>query len=207
MTAGKRVMDVVGAIALLAGTAPLSVLSGLSIVVSSGMPIVFSQERIGRDGKPFTLYKFRTMTHGSGSASTSNNGDRLSVTSRGDSRITPIGVVLRATKLDELPQLFNVLKGDMSLVGPRPEVREYVELWPDDLRERVLSVRPGITGLAAITYRHEERLLARATNIEEYYVEVLIPQKLRLDDWYVRNASLLLDLRILVRTTLRIARP
>lgn len=189
----KRVLDFTVAAFGLAVCAPLFVLIALLIKLDSPGGVFFAHERVGRYGRKFKVLKFRTMV---------KNAPQLggAVTAGGDPRITRIGKVLRQTKLDELPQLWNVLKGEMSLVGPRPEVEKYVQLWDPALREIVLSVRPGITGLTQIRYRHEEHLLAAQPDPEKYYREVLLPLKLQSDAEYVRNRSLRLDLWILGRT-------
>lgn len=189
----KRVLDFTVAAFGLAVCAPLFVLIALLIKLDSPGGVFFAHERVGRYGRKFKVLKFRTMV---------KNAPQLggAITAGGDPRITRIGKVLRQTKLDELPQLWNVLKGEMSLVGPRPEVEKYVQLWDPALREIVLSVRPGITGLTQIRYRHEEHLLAAQPDPEKYYREVLLPRKLQSDAEYVRNRSLRLDLWILGRT-------
>lgn len=157
-----------------------------------GGPVIFKQTRIGRHGKPFTMYKFRSMTmHHSGS----------SVSVKGESRITPLGSVLRKYKLDELPELWNVLKGDMSLVGPRPDVPGYVDKLQGDDRE-ILRLRPGITGPASLKYRDEEELLARQTDPQRYNDEVIFPDKTRINRAYLAHWSFGLDLKIIFCTVL-----
>ncbi len=165
---------------------------------SSGGPIVFRQERVGRDGKRFIAYKLRTMR---------NSSDGPLVTTRGDGRITPLGRILRKTKLDELPQLWNVVRGDMSLVGPRPEVPRFVNL-NDPLWKEALRVRPGITDPVAIELRDEESVLAGvAGDPERFYREELQPAKLRGYVVYARSRSWLTDIEVLYRTVLAIVRP
>lgn len=157
-----------------------------------GGPVIFKQTRIGRHGKPFTMYKFRSMTmHHSGS----------SVSVKGESRITPLGSVLRKYKLDELPELWNVLKGDMSLVGPRPDVPGYADKLQGDDRE-ILRLRPGITGPASLKYRDEEELLARQTDPQRYNDEVIFPDKTRINRAYLAHWSFGLDLKIIFCTVL-----
>ena len=157
-----------------------------------GGPVIFKQTRIGRHGKPFTMYKFRSMTmHHSGS----------SVSVKGESRITPLGSVLRKYKLDELPELWNVLKGDMSLVGPRPDVPGYADKLQGDDRE-ILRLRPGITGPASLKYRDEEELLARQTDPQRYNDEVIFPDKTRINRAYLAHWSFGLDLKIIFCTLL-----
>lgn len=157
-----------------------------------GGPVIFKQTRIGRHGKPFTMYKFRSMTmHHSGS----------SVSVKGESRITPLGSVLRKYKLDELPELWNVLKGDMSLVGPRPDVPGYADKLQGDDRE-ILRLRPGITGPASLKYRDEEELLARQADPQRYNDEVIFPDKTRINRAYLAHWSFGLDLKIIFCTVL-----
>lgn len=157
-----------------------------------GGPVIFKQTRIGRHGKPFTMYKFRSMTmHHSGS----------SVSVKGESRITPLGSVLRKYKLDELPELWNVLKGDMSLVGPRPDVPGYADKLQGDDRE-ILRLRPGITGPASLKYRDEEEILARQTDPQRYNDEVIFPDKTRINRAYLAHWSFGLDLKIIFCTVL-----
>jgi lipopolysaccharide/colanic/teichoic acid biosynthesis glycosyltransferase len=152
----------------------------------------FRQVRVGRHGRPFNLLKFRSMRPGSEALGQLTIGGR-------DPRITGVGHFLRRTKLDELPQLWNVLKGDMSVVGPRPEVPRYVALYTTDQRQ-VLSVRPGITGMASLDYVDENELLASSTDPERTYVEDVMPAKLALDLRYVRERTFALDLRIIAAT-------
>jgi lipopolysaccharide/colanic/teichoic acid biosynthesis glycosyltransferase len=149
----------------------LLLLVALWIKLDSPGPVFFRQERIGRFGVPFRIHKFRTMTHGAVGAQ---------ITVGADARITRAGAWLRRTKLDELPQLIDVLRGAMSLVGPRPEVPRYVAMYPQGLRDKVLSVRPGITDVASLEYRDEGELLARAADPEREYVSVVMPAKLKL---------------------------
>ena len=187
----KRVFDVSASLLGLVILSPLLVLVAILVKRSSPGPIVHRARRVGVQGRLFTLYKFRSMVA---------NADRqgAGITAQDDPRITPIGRVLRRTKLDELPQLINVIKGDMSLVGPRPEDPCYVALYTADQR-RVLSVRPGITSWASIQYRHEEQLLS-ADQVDAVYRTQVMPQKLALDLEYLDRQSLRLDLLILLQT-------
>ena len=188
----RGVATLVTAAVILAIT-PLLALIAAAIKLSSRGPIVFGQERVGLNGKRFRLHKFRTMTDGAertGSA----------VTVGRDPRITSVGHVLRRLKWDELPQLFNVLKGEMNLVGPRPELARYVDLYPETARNEVLSVMPGITDLASLRYIDESELLGRVADPERYYVDELIPMKLDLAVAYVRHRSMWLDVRIIAAT-------
>ncbi len=188
----KRLLD----LAITLGLLPLALLLmtaiGLWVRLDSPGPALFRQERVGRGGRLFRIHKFRTMHRHDGS------GPQL--TAKGDARITRAGRWLRATKLDELPQLIDVLKGDMSLVGPRPEVPRYMALYPDEVRRRILSVRPGLTDRAAIEFRDEEHLLAAAADPERTYVEQIMPIKQRHYLDYVANHSATGDLRILLDT-------
>jgi lipopolysaccharide/colanic/teichoic acid biosynthesis glycosyltransferase len=189
----KRLFDLTVALFLLAVTLPVFAVVAFLIKREDGGPILYGGSRIGKGGRPFKILKFRTMVL---------NADKLgpAITTGDDRRITRVGRVLRATKLDELPQLVNVLKGEMSLVGPRPEAPVYVALYTAEQR-RVLSVPPGITGLAAIGYRHEARLLKEATLADVYEREIM-PAKLKLDLEYIRRRSFLYDLELLARTAL-----
>lgn len=193
----KRVFDVVVAACALLLLSPLLVVVALVVKLDSPGPVFFRQERVGRHGVPFRIHKFRTMREGAAG---------LQITVGADPRITRSGAWLRRTRLDELPQLIDVLAGDMSLVGPRPEVPRYVALYPADLRERALSVRPGITDPASIEFIDEAERLARAADPEREYVEVILPQKLRRAAEYAERATLASDLAVLWRTLGRLAR-
>ncbi|MFO0770262.1 MAG: sugar transferase [Nitrospiraceae bacterium] len=175
---------------------PLLVCIALWVKFDSLGPVFFLHERIGRNFRPFRMYKFRTMCANAGL-------DGGEITVSGDARVTVVGRWLRRTKLDELPQLLNVLRGEMSLVGPRPEVRHYVEQFRHDYEE-LLKVRPGITDPASLKYRNEETILAETECPEEYYVQHILPDKIRVAREYVRNASFLGDLLILLRTISRL---
>jgi len=189
----KRPFDVAAATMGLVVLSPLLLIITALIKLASPGSVLHRAKRVGLNGRIFTLYKFRSMVV---------KGDRLGagITAHDDARITAIGRVLRRTKLDELPQLINVIKGDMSLVGPRPEDPRYVATYTPDQR-RVLSVRPGVTSWASIHYRHEERLL-KASEVDDIYRTQVMPQKLALDLDYVGRQSWLLDLQILLRTLL-----
>ena len=190
----KRVFDLLMASLGLLLLAPLLVVLAIWIKLDSPGPVFFRQQRVGRDGKLFRIHKFRTMRVAPSGV------DQPLITVGADPRITRAGATLRRTKLDELPQLIDVVRGDMSLVGPRPEVPRYVALYPDALRAKVLSVRPGITDLASIEYRDEGALLARAADPEREYVEVVMPAKLRAAARYVDEMSLATDVRVLGST-------
>ena len=188
----KRIFDVsLSAFGLLLFL-PLGLIIAAIVKVSDGGPVFYVQTRVGRYGRPFRIWKFRTMIV---------NADRkgLSVTSGRDLRITPVGRILRKTKLDELPQLWNVLKGEMSFVGPRPEVPRYVELYTAEQRE-ILALRPGITDLATIAFRNEEELLRGAVDVEAFYVQHCLPRKIELNLAYARRANVVRDLWLLVQT-------
>lgn len=188
----KRCFDLIAAAAGLIVLAPLLLLAGLLIKLDSPGPILYRGERVGKDGRPFPMYKLRTMVVGA-----DTRGPLL--TQGQDARVTRLGRVLRKWKLDELPQLWNVLRGEMSLVGPRPECAIYVTHYSPEQR-RVLSVQPGITGPAQIRFRHEETLLERCVNLEEEYLASILPQKLALDLTYVQRHTLLGDLRLILET-------
>ncbi|HEX6705416.1 MAG TPA: sugar transferase [Albitalea sp.] len=186
----KRLFDLVLAAIGLLLLSPLLAAIALWIKLDSPGPVFFRQERVGRCGVPFRIHKFRTMTH-----DPAPRGALITVGA--DARITRAGSVLRRAKLDELPQLIDVLRGAMSFVGPRPEVARYVAIYPPELRDKVLSVRPGITDLASIQFRDESALLARADDPEREYTEVVLPAKLRLAAQYVDDATLATDLRLI----------
>lgn len=187
----KRAFDIAVAGLGLLMLAPLLAAIAVWIRVDSPGPAWFRQARVGRFGAPFRIHKFRTMHHGA-------VGPEL--TAGQDPRITRAGAWLRRHKLDELPQLIDVLLGDMSLVGPRPEVPRYVALYPADVRAKVLSVRPGITDLASIEFRDEGELLAAAADPERAYVEQVMPRKLELALRYVDTSNVRGDLRLIAQT-------
>jgi lipopolysaccharide/colanic/teichoic acid biosynthesis glycosyltransferase len=172
-----RFFDILFSLLGLLLLSPLFVILCLAICLESKGGAFYIQERIGLNGKPFGLYKFRSMRIGSDSEGLLTIGER-------DNRITRIGYLLRKTKMDELPQLLNVLKGDMSLVGPRPEVRKYTDLYTEEQR-KVLSVRPGITDYASIEYVHENELLSQAEDPERMYIEKVMPDKIKLNMKYL----------------------
>jgi len=192
----KRALDIGLSLAGLALTWPLLALIGLGVWTSSGRPALFSQTRVGRSGRPFRVQKFRTMRpHRGAEAGSFEPGGR--------ERITSFGRVLRDWKLDELPQLWNVLKGEMSFVGPRPEIRKWVDLYPERWRG-ILAVKPGITDPASLYYRDEEAVLAASPDPEETYRKVILPHKLDLYESYVRNRTFLGDIRIILETLAKI---
>ncbi|MBC7814995.1 MAG: sugar transferase [Burkholderiales bacterium] len=193
----KRAFDVLMSAVALLLLSPVMIALVVWIRVTSPGPALYRAVRIGRYGEPFTLYKFRSMV-----ADADRNGP--GITTSGDTRITPIGRFLRRTKLDELPQFLNVLRGDMSLVGPRPEDPRYVALYSPQQRE-VLKLRPGITSLASVQYLDEEALLT-GDDWETRYVQEVMPAKLALDLQYAQNPSLWADIVILWRTVVAVLR-
>lgn len=177
---------------------PALILIGLAIFLISGKPIIFSQERVGRCGKPFIIKKFRTMVILPGA-------EKGSFEPGNNERTTTLGSFLRATKMDELPQLWNVLKGDMALVGPRPEVRKWVDAYPERW-ETILVIRPGITDPAALLYRDEESILHKSSDPEMTYREAILPHKLNIYKEYVENNTVFGDLLIILRTAREVVR-
>lgn len=190
----KRLFDILLSAAALLVLSPLLLILSVAIVLDSGFPVFFAQKRIGRRFRPFRLWKFRSMRSGVSGPS---------VTVAGDTRVTRVGRLLRHTKLDEIPQFWNVLRGEMSLVGPRPEVPEYVEAYKDRYRN-VLSVRPGITDLASICFRNEEALLANSSDPLRDYRDRILPLKLDLADTYIRSRSIGRDMAILAQTAIAV---
>ncbi len=188
----KRTMDIVLSVCALAVLWPLLLLIALAIWIDDPGPVFYRQVRVGRNGKTFRIFKFRSMVM---------DADKkgLAITVGRDSRITRVGAVLRKTKLDELAQLLNVFLGQMSFVGPRPEVPKYVELYTPYQRQ-VLLVRPGITDYASIAYRNENDLLAGAPNPEAMYIEQIMPDKIELNMKYLREISPLADIRLILKT-------
>ena len=188
----KRAMDIVLSACALAVLWPLLLLIALAIWIDDPGPVFYRQVRVGRNGKTFRIFKFRSMVM---------DADKkgLAITVSRDSRITRVGAVLRKTKLDELAQLLNVILGQMSFVGPRPEVPKYVELYTPYQRQ-VLLVRPGITDYASIAYRNENDLLAGAPNPEAMYIEQIMPDKIELNMKYLREISPLADIRLILKT-------
>ncbi|MCT7500221.1 sugar transferase [Aliarcobacter cryaerophilus] len=189
---GKRILDIVatliGGIILL----PLIIVIVIWIKTTSKGPLFYIQKRVGLNFKEFNLYKFRSMII---------NADKVgpSVTSGDDPRITQIGKILRKTKIDELPQLINVLKGDMSLVGPRPEVMKFVEQKKEEYK-KILTIKPGITDNAAIEYRNEETIMEQYENKEKAYIDIVLPEKIKLYNEYISNISFIGDLKLILKT-------
>ena len=195
--AGKRSFDVCCALLGVVLLAPVFLFIALLVLTTSGRPIIFRQERVGRYGKSFFICKFRTM------ANVPSSGDESLLTASGDTRVTRLGRWLRRTKCDELPQIWNVLRGDMSLVGPRPEVPYFTGKFTPRQRA-VLEVRPGITGPAATHYIAEEQLLASHPDKELFYVNELLPAKLEKDLRYAEHVSFNTDLKLIANTFLRL---
>lgn len=189
----KRLFDILFAASALLALSPLLAVLALWVRLDSPGPMLYRQTRVGRKGRHFHIAKFRTMRVGADQAGPA-------ITVGADARITRAGHFLRRTKLDELPQFANVLRGDMSVVGPRPEVPRYVALYPPDVAQQVLSVRPGITDLASLAFRDESMLLAKSSDPEHTYVHEILPAKLHFACEYVRTRTLWLDLRIIART-------
>ena len=188
----KRLFDIVSSLVVLIIGLPFFFIIVILILVDSRGGVFYRQVRVGKDNKDFYLYKFRTMVTGA------DKKGQLTVGNK-DSRITRVGYFLRKFKLDEFPQLINVLKGDMSVVGPRPEVRKYVAMYNAQQLE-VLSVRPGLTDIASIEYINESELLARAEDPEQLYIDKIMPEKLALNMKYIREKNLGKDLKIIFRT-------
>lgn len=195
---GKRLFDFVFSVFGLIVLLPLFVLVSIMVKAGSRGPVFFKQKRIGKNSKEFSVIKFRTMEVGA---------ERLGgrITPENDKRVTYVGRTLRKYKLDELPQIFNVLMGDMSFVGPRPEVSEFVQYYPIEAKKKVLSIRPGITDPASIQFRNEGETLSRSSDPERLYIEKIIPQKLALYETYVDERSLLGDIKIILTTFAAIA--
>ncbi len=187
-----RLLDLIFSVIGLIILSPLFLLVMLWIVIDSRGPVFYRQVRVGRNGIDFRLFKFRSMRVNADKAGLLTVGGR-------DNRITNAGYYLRKFKIDELPQLINVLKGEMSLVGPRPEVRKYVDLYTPD-QQKVLQVRPGITDMASIAYKNENELLAKSADPEKTYIEEVMPEKLKLNMVYIDDPSLINYLKIIFKT-------
>ena len=188
----KRLFDIVCSFFGLVFLSWLFVFVALWVGLSSKGGVFYRQRRVGRCNRDFTIYKFRSMRVNSDLQGLLTIGGR-------DGRITKAGVFIRKYKLDELPQLFNVLRGDMSFVGPRPEVRKYVELYTEE-QKKVLTVRPGITALSSTKYRNENEILSRSDNPEQYYIDVIMQDKLAIELDYLEQRSLLTDIKVIFQT-------
>ncbi len=187
----KRIFDIIFSLFGLILLLPLFIAIAIWIKCDSPGPVFFRQERVGYLGRLFRMHKFRTMYA---------DATGISLTMDNDPRVTPCGRFLRRFKLDELPQLLDVLAGNMSLVGPRPEVPRYMAHYPEAIKQIVLSVRPGITDLAAIQFKDENKLLRNATDPEKNYIENILPRKMKLYQEYIANRSLALDLKLIFQT-------
>jgi lipopolysaccharide/colanic/teichoic acid biosynthesis glycosyltransferase len=187
----KRIFDVLLSAMMIIILLPLFIITALLILITSGLPIFFYQERVGKDWKIFRIIKFRTMI---------KNAEKLGpgITAFSDERITPFGRILRNYKLDELPQLFNVLKGEMSIIGPRPELLKYIKFYLDDYAS-ILNIKPGITDYAAIKFIDEENLI-NFNNKEESYINKILPSKIILYKKYINEMGFFTDMKILLNT-------
>lgn len=192
----KRIFDIISSLIILILFLPFGLILSLLILSSGKGGVFYCQQRIGQYGNPFYLYKFRTMKINSDSKGQLTVGMK-------DSRITGIGYFLRKYKLDEFPQFINVLKGDMSIVGPRPEVKVYVDLYTLEQR-KILNVKPGITDYASLEYFDENRVLGESENPEKTYIEEIMPHKIKLNEKYLANPTLTQDMRIIFKTALKI---
>ncbi len=194
----KRFIDIILSLSGLILLFPFFLLIAVLIKKEDGGSVFFRQVRVGQNGKPFKIYKFRTMVE---------NAERLGVkvTKEDDPRITEIGKFLRKYKIDELPQLINVLKGEMSFVGPRPEVPKYVELFRDDYEE-ILKVKPGITDYASLEYKDENKLLKGVENPEEIYIKEILPVKIKYYKRYIKDISFLTDIKLIIKTIMGIVK-
>ena len=191
----KRIFDFLVSLVGVIILSPIFIIVSIAIKLDSKGNILFLQKRVGRYGKEFNIYKFRTMV---------TDAEKLGkqITIGNDNRITKVGAFLRKFKIDELPQLFNVLLGDMSLVGPRPEVPKYVALYNDE-QKRVLSIRPGITDMASLRYKDENDILGKVDNPEEYYINVIMKDKLSLNLEYIEKSNVFFDIYLIVKTIIK----
>ncbi|WP_277065223.1 sugar transferase [Prevotella aurantiaca] len=180
---------------------PILLVVAILIKVKMPGPVLFCQKRVGQNGKLFTVYKFRSMTVKAEASIASKDSEATSIASTEQSRITPFGEKLRRYKLDELPELWNVLKGDMSFVGPRPDVPGYADQLKGKDRD-ILKLKPGITGPASLKYRNEEELLASVDNPTQYNDEIIFPDKVKLNLYYLRNYSFIKDIQMIICTVL-----
>ena len=194
----KRIFDIVTSSVILLIFFPVGILISLAITMESRGGVFYRQERIGRHGMPFKVFKFRTMKVDSEKLGTLTVGMK-------DNRITAVGVFLRKLKLDEFPQFLNVLVGQMSIVGPRPEVKEYVDLYSEEQR-KVLDVKPGITDYASLEYFKENELLGKSNNPRQTYIDEIMPAKLELNKKYLTNPTIIEDIKIMWKTFLKMVK-
>ncbi|MEW6001821.1 MAG: sugar transferase [Nitrospirota bacterium] len=195
---GKRVFDLVLSVPSLLILSPVFLVSAVLIKLETPGPIVFSHERVSRDGKTFKLYKFRTMVKDASKIGPS-------ITPANDPRITKVGKLLRKFKIDEMLQIINVIKGDMSVIGPRPEIKKYINKFKDDYRE-ILKIKPGMTDYALISFRNEEKILSQFNDIEEGYIKEVLPEKVKLYREYIGEMSFVTDVKIFFKTIWEILR-
>ncbi len=188
----KRIIDITFSFIALIVLIPVILIISLTVIFRCGLPVFFYQERVGKNWKRFKIIKFRTMINGADNAGPDISTDN-------DTRITNIGKFLRKYKLDEIPQLFNILKGDMSIVGPRPEIPKYVNDFSDEYIE-ILKIKPGLSDYAALEYSNEAALIKSSFNAEEYYKSNILPEKIKLYKRYIREISFLTDIKIILRT-------
>lgn len=188
----KRCFDILSSLLVLVVLSPFFLMLCLAIVIDSRGGIFFTQKRVGKNNRDFKLYKFRSMV------SNAEKSGQLTVGTN-DRRITKVGAFIRKYKLDEFPQLINIIKGDMSIVGPRPEVRKYVDLYNEE-QKKVLSVRPGLTDYASLEYINENEILGKASDPEKVYIDEIMPAKLQLNLRYIQEQGLMTDLKIIFRT-------
>ncbi|GAA0861354.1 sugar transferase [Paraclostridium tenue] len=191
----KRSFDIIVSFIGLLFTIPIIIISALLIKIKYKESGFFTQKRVGKDGRIFNIIKIKTMS--------SKVDFQTTVTTKNDPRITPLGKIFRKTKIDELPQLINVLKGDMSFVGPRPDVKELIDSIPEEEREIFLSIRPGITGPATIKYRNEEEILATVEDSQRYNDEVIFPDKVEINIDYIRDYNFIKDIQYILQTVFK----
>ena len=188
----KRIFDIIISIAFLPIFILLAIPIAIFIKLESKGPVFFKQKRAGKNGTYFEILKFRSM-------SSSPDDEKKEIEPGEKKRITKVGAILRKTKLDEIPQIINVIKGEMSIVGPRPEVKKYVDVYPEEW-EKILSIKPGITDPASVKFRNEEELLSKSSDPEREYKENILPKKLKLYEEYISNITFINDLKIIFKT-------
>jgi lipopolysaccharide/colanic/teichoic acid biosynthesis glycosyltransferase len=191
MYKGKRIFDIIASLSGLIILSPLLILISLLVLSNSGYPVIYRQKRVGKNWKIFNLYKFRTMM-----VDTEAEGY---ICKKDDIRVTSIGRLLRRCKLDELPQLFNVLKGDMSIVGPRPEILEFAERYKVQF-QRILIVKPGITDPASLHFRNEPNLIGNVKNTNDYYLKEILTQKIKINYDYIKKTNFFYDINLILKT-------